>query len=993
MKPRPLSSLALLLVCLGLAGPALANDEGKAHLHAVQGEEYLTAKHYAKAIRELRRAIKYHDLGIYHRKLGEALKGAGKCRKAITHFQLFYKKTKNQDVLKDIQRCRDTIARGGAKGARSATEIASLLRTGQYEAAAKAARLGLKVEKFKATALTFLGRLALLKGKYREAVGHFKKALGRKGRQFAARVALAKTYLMIGRKGKARAVLNYFFDAYSNNEIKGAEAHTRLAQAMRLLERYRDAHRMLGDAVKLDKSHVPALTEWGFLLLEKYNSTEAEDTFKEALKLDPDNPEAHYGLARAAIAKRYDFNKAFKELNRALKVNPRHQGALIFRASLFIDNESYDKALAELGKVFQDNPRQLEALATAAAAHYLSDNTSGYRKMKRKAFAINRKYAEFYRIVALLAVKKHRYKEAISLLERGRKLDRGYWQLLADLGLNYLRYGNEEKGKVLLEKAWARDRFNARTKNLLDLYDDTIQNYRFTFSRYFRLRFHKSEQAVLAPPVKALLDRGFKEMMARYDFTPSFPITVEIFKKNEDFAVRTIGLPRLSSLGVCFGKLITAVSPQARRGFNWGQVLWHELSHIFHLQISRSRVPRWFTEGLAVYEEGQGRREWAREMDMTLYKAMKAKKIKKMENLNGAFTQARNMGQILLAYYQSSQVVKFMVEKWGFKKVVAMLKDYGKSKRTVPIIRKHLGLSLADFDRAFQSYLKERLAYLAKNYTIDYQAYKDLEKYEKAARASEKSARAQAELAVSYLKNRKLKKAEQAATEALKLDGSEPLTNYINGQLRILRKKYNAALIYFEKLLKLGKDSYEIRRILGQIYRKQKKYKRAIPHFEAAKKLNPQATAPYHKLYLIYRALKRRDRAIAEYEAVSQFDHRSPKVLLELMAYHLDKGDAKKVLDYGQRAVYLIPFNGQVHYHLGQARLKLGQAGAAVKALKKALKLTMGKKVKIRLALAGAQLKAGSRAEARKLAQKVLKGHPGNGRAREILKEAGKDLN
>ena len=83
------------------------------------------------------------------------------------------------------------------------------------------------------------------------------------------------------------------------------------------------------------------------------------------------------------------------------------------------------------------------------------------------------------------------------------------------------------------------------------------------------------------------------------------PVQVEVYPDHEDFAVRTMGMPGLGALGVTFGEVVAMDSPSGRPPgeFNWASTLWHEMSHVFILTATNIRVPRWFTEGLAVHEE------------------------------------------------------------------------------------------------------------------------------------------------------------------------------------------------------------------------------------------------------------------------------------------------------------------------------------------------------------------------------------------------------
>ncbi|MFO0653415.1 MAG: hypothetical protein U0326_44755 [Polyangiales bacterium] len=85
-------------------------------------------------------------------------------------------------------------------------------------------------------------------------------------------------------------------------------------------------------------------------------------------------------------------------------------------------------------------------------------------------------------------------------------------------------------------------------------------------------------------------------MVRRYGFTPEGPLSIELYADDEHFSVRTSGLPEIGVQGVCFGRVVTAISPRGGP-FNWAQILWHELAHASSRSSSRSRVPRWFTEG------------------------------------------------------------------------------------------------------------------------------------------------------------------------------------------------------------------------------------------------------------------------------------------------------------------------------------------------------------------------------------------------------------
>ncbi|MFN9984038.1 MAG: hypothetical protein ACK52S_00670, partial [Pirellula sp.] len=104
--------------------------------------------------------------------------------------------------------------------------------------------------------------------------------------------------------------------------------------------------------------------------------------------------------------------------------------------------------------------------------------------------------------------------------------------------------------------------------------------------------------------VVELLQNARQVLVPKYGATLQEPIFVEIFPRQQEFAIRTFGMPGGQGfLGVCFGRLITANSPSALQvDSNWKSVLWHEYCHVVTLQKTKNKMPRWLSEGISVYE-------------------------------------------------------------------------------------------------------------------------------------------------------------------------------------------------------------------------------------------------------------------------------------------------------------------------------------------------------------------------------------------------------
>ena len=218
------------------------------------------------------------------------------------------------------------------------------------------------------------------------------------------------------------------------------------------------------------------------------------------------------------------------------------------------------------------------------------------------------------------------------------------------------------------------------------------------------------ESAVLGP---ALLDEAeacYTALSARFPYQPGGKILIEAYNDRGDFDVRVAGVPHIGLLGVSFGDVIALNTPKAQAGreYNWARTLWHELAHTMAIGVSKHHVPRWFTEGLSVYEDQRARPEWGREMDLELFSAFDRDKLHRLEEIDRGFTRPEFPGQILLSYYHASKVIAFIVDQYSFQAIIDILVGLGQGLDQETVFRQVLGQSRSALDTAFRADLQQR---------------------------------------------------------------------------------------------------------------------------------------------------------------------------------------------------------------------------------------------------------------------------------------------
>ncbi len=279
--------------------------------------------------------------------------------------------------------------------------------------------------------------------------------------------------------------------------------------------------------------------------------------------------------------------------------------------------------------------------------------------------------------MAEAAVSQRQYQTAVDLAQQAVGLDPSSWWSYGVLGMNQLRTGAVEAGRQSLETAFAGDPYNPWYKNTLDLLD-TFGHYERIPTEHFEIFVHEREADLLGPYAAEVAEEAFAALQERYGAVPPTPIRLEIYPSHSDFSVRTLGLTGLGALGVSFGSTLVMDSPSALEAgnFNWASTLWHEVSHAFHLAMTDHRVPRWFTEGLAVHEQHKARPDWGHRASPGWLQAYQAGRLHPVSRLNEGFIRPEYPEQVVFSYYQASLVLDLIESRWGLDAVLAMLEGY-----------------------------------------------------------------------------------------------------------------------------------------------------------------------------------------------------------------------------------------------------------------------------------------------------------------------------
>jgi Flp pilus assembly protein TadD len=337
------------------------------------------------------------------------------------------------------------------------------------------------------------------------------------------------------------------------------------------------------------------------------------------------------------------------------------------------------------------------------------------------------------------------------------------------------------------------------------------------------------------------LEDIYADLAKKFNYRPKGPILIEVFNNHEMFSGRTVALPDLHTIGACTGKVVTMVSPNGkgiRKPFNWGRVLRHELVHIFNLEQTSFLVPHWFTEGLAVDNEGFPRPPTWNELLVERVPAGKG--LLNLDTIDLGFIRPRGPLEWQLAYCQAHLYVQYIRKTYKDEAIGKLLAAYADGFDTPSALARACNnVDKAAFEKGYRAYLDEVVKPLLGKKKP--QKRRTLAELKAAHKQNKDDPDIAAELALRLLGSDRVE-ARRLAEHALEKSNKHPKASVVLARLELQAGNVKAARKLLEGARNKDAPDPLVLKALGKIYYDASDFRKAAAAFEEGRKAEPFET-------------------------------------------------------------------------------------------------------------------------------------------------------
>src|SRR5579872_1491300 len=357
------------------------------------------------------------------------------------------------------------------------SESLALYRSGKYAECIESTKATIAQEVINENDRSLKIRAELTLGRYKDAAETLEEGLKKYPRSLELRWLGREVCRYNNQPERADELDAQFAELAEKSSWMYGDALNRTVIARFLLSKGADPKKVLNGIInevkRLNPSFTPAHLVSGELALEKGDNALAAESFEQAIKSNPAEPDAYVGLAQAFAPS--DSEKAQQALRQVFDRNPNHVAGLLLMIDGLVDSERYDLADDALQQVESVNPHHPQAAAYRAVLAHLRNQPASEKKYREAALKFWKMNPNVDYLIGKKLSQKYRFAEGEKFQRQALALDAKYLPAKMQLAQDLLRLGREDEGWKMADAVSQADGYNVVAHNLMVLQDNVAK--------------------------------------------------------------------------------------------------------------------------------------------------------------------------------------------------------------------------------------------------------------------------------------------------------------------------------------------------------------------------------------------------------------------------------------------------------------------------------------------------------------------------------------
>ncbi len=219
-----------------------------------------------------------------------------------------------------------------------------------------------------------------------------------------------------------------------------------------------------------------------------------------------------------------------------------------------------------------------------------------------------------------------------------------------------------------------------------------------SFLGHFDIRYTSRSDAYHIKEIENWLMEAYREIGYDFNYYPGRPVVVLLYTREEFGRIRQTP----SWVGALYdGKVRLPVSGDELSPLDIKKILWHEYTHAVINDRTGNNCPRWLHEGLAQYQEAK-----VSPIDLPdLGQELDRGRLIPLSKLDQAFGYDQPAARVRQAYAQAYSLVGYLVNRYGFWRINAILKELNSGKNWRAVFQNEFLCPISDLEEQWQEKL------------------------------------------------------------------------------------------------------------------------------------------------------------------------------------------------------------------------------------------------------------------------------------------------